>query len=413
MSVKSRARVFIDSQEFLAYLIGLIFATLLIGYAPSSIALGIFIFFGLRHSVISKNKQKLHLKLLLPIGLYALFICTLMWTTDHAQTSKGLSRTISLFFVPVVFNLIPKFTLKSYNLILRIFTGANLLIGLFFLTSASIRYLKTNSLSVFTYHELVSDLELNAIYVSVTFVVSFFYILSKKNKTTLDIVIVVFFGVLITLLSSKLILSVLLLGSFFYLLRFKVNKVKLTLIILIGALIAGLAAIKPLERIMFEKETNITEVWVKKEFGPVYLWTGTSIRLLQLRILKEQLEEEAILWKGFGLFASKDNIRKRHLEFETYPGFHAYNYHNQYAQILSETGIIGLLILLAIIGALFTTAFNSKNFLIIMFSVTSAFVFLTESLLWRQTGLFLFILLYCLFNRTMLENINHKANNAI
>lgn len=404
MSVKRNIKSFINSQEFLAYLLALVLSMLFIGYAPSSIAMGIFVFFALRYSIINRQKQTIDYSLLLPIALYVLFSLTIFWTVNKDQTLKGLERTILLFTLPIVFNLIPKFTIKSFNLILKIFTSANILFGIFFLISATFRYFKFSSLSVFTYHDLVSDLELNAIYVSVTFAISLFYLLAKKEKTVYDILTIVFFIILLILLSSKIILFILFLGFIVYVFSHKVNKLKLIFAILIGIVIIGLASQKSLERVLFEKETDIKEVWTKNEFGPVYLWTGTSIRLLQLRILKDQIEEERIFWKGFGLFASKDNLKKRHLEFKTYPGFHSYNYHNQYAQIFSETGVFGLSLLLGMLVVLFTVALNSKNFLIIMFSFTITFVFLTESLLWRQTGLFLFIIMYCLFNRTLIEN---------
>lgn len=410
MSVKRKIKDFINSQEFLAYLIALVLSTLFIGYAPSSIAMGIFIFFAVRHSIIHKNKQKTDYRLLLPIVLYVLFSFTLFWTVNNDQTQKGLSRTLLLFIIPIAFNLIPKFTLKLFNLILKIFTGANILFGICFLISGVVRYFKFHSLSVFTYHELVSDLELNAIYVSVSFAISLFYLLSKKAKPIQDVLKIVFFIILLILLSSKTILFVLLLGFFVYVFSFKVNKSKLVFVIIIGIIIVGFLSKNSLERFLFEKETKVTEVLTKQEFGQVYLWTGTSIRLLQLRILKEQLQEEAIFWKGFGLFASKDNIKKRHLELNTYPGFHIYNYHNQYAQIFSETGIFGLLLLVCMLGVLFAGALNSNSFLFIMFSFTITFVFFTESLLWRQTGLFLFIVLYCLFNRTVFENKVVKIN---
>jgi O-antigen ligase len=404
MNVISKIKAFLDSREFLGYLIALILSTLLIGFAPSSIAVGVFVFFALRYSIIHKEKQTIDLKLVLPIALYLLFSLTLFWTVDDDQTKKGVDRTVVLLLIPIAFNFVPKFTLKSFNLILRLFTGANVLFGLFFLVSASIRYFRTSSLSAFTYHELVSDLNLNAIYVSVMFAISLFYVLSTKGKKIKDILKIIFFSILIILLSSKTILTVLILGCLVYLFYFKVSKVKLVAVIVIGALIFGFASKKTLERILFEKETKVKEVWTENQFGQVYLWTGTSIRLLQLRILKEQIEEEQIFWKGFGLFASKDNIKKRHQEFNTYPGFHSYNYHNQYAQIFSETGIFGLALLLSMLGVLFVGAINSKNFLFLMFSITATIVFFTESLLWRQSGLFLFIILYCLFNRISLEN---------
>jgi O-antigen ligase len=403
MNVKSKIITFTESQEFLGYLIALILSTLLIGFAPSSIAVGIFVFFAVRYSIIHNQKQKFDFRLLLPVVLYLFFSLTMFWTADEAETRKGIDRTVVFLLIPIAFNFIPRFSLKSVNMILRIFTVVNVLFGLFFLISAGIRFIKSSSFSVFTYHELVSDLELHAIYVSVIFAVSLFYLLSKKVKTIRDFSLIVFFFILIILLSSKTIFAVFVLGFFIFIFSHKINKTKLIAALLIGATIVGFASKKTFERLLFEKETKVEEVWTQKEFGQIYLWTGTSIRLLQLRILKEQIKEEGIFWKGFGLFASKDNIKKRHLEFNTYPGFHSYNYHNQYAQTLSETGILGLLLLLSMLVVLFVNAFKSKSYLFIMFSITIAFIFFTESLLYRQTGLFLFIILYCLFNRTSFE----------
>ena len=154
----------------------------------------------------------------------------------------------------------------------------------------------------------------------------------------------------------------------------------------------------------FEKHTKFNEVLEKEEFGKVYYWTGSSIRLFQLRILKEQIEEENIILKGFGLFASKQNLEQRHKNYDTYFKFHYYNYHNQYAQTLSETGVLGLVILLSILICVWIRGIKSKNFLIIMFSLMMSFVFFTESVLWRQRGLFLFIIFYCLLIKTSSQN---------
>lgn len=401
MNVKSKIIRFINSQEFLAYLIALILSTLFIGYAPSSIAMGIFVFFALRYAIIHKYRPKIDFKLVLPMVLYILFALTLFWTVNESFTMMGLSSTIALFLIPFVFNIIPRFSLKLFNLILEIFTGANLIFGLFFLIWGCIRYFNLYSLSVFTYHELVSVFDLNAIYVSLIFSISLFYLLSKKDKTRIEDLKIIFLSFLVLLLSSKIILFVLVLGFLIYNISHQVNKDKLIVGFAIAILIAGIATRKSVERILFEKQTSFEEVFTKNEFGQVYLWTGTSIRLLQLRILKDQIKEESIFWKGFGLFASRDNLIKRHIQFDTYYKYHKYHYHNQYAQILSETGIVGLLLLLGMLGVLVTGALKSKNFLFIMFSITIIFVFFTESLLVRQIGLFIFILLYCLFNRTI------------
>ena len=134
------------------------------------------------------------------------------------------------------------------------------------------------------------------------------------------------------------------------------------------------------------------------------------MRLLQLRILYEQIVEESIFWNGFGLYASRENLKKRHLKFDTYHGYHTKNYHNQYAQIFSETGIFGLSLLVLILLINFMKALKLKSFLFLSFAITIPILFFSESFLWVHRGIIFFILLYCLFNRTAFENLNSKAN---
>lgn len=412
MNVINKIRPFLNSTEFLAYLIALVLSTLFIGYAPSSIALGLFVLFSVRHKILNWGDGKLNLALLLPISLYLLFILTWFWTVDKSLTKIGLQRTACLFLVPFAFTIIPKITLKNLQLILNIFTWSNVFFGCFFLIDASINFFNTHSFNSFTYHNLVSVLDLNAIYVSLIFSISLFYLISKSNKSIKDKLLILFFFILLLLLSSKMILLILLIGVFFYIYKnrnIKFYSIKLLSVIVILFIIIGLSSITLTKRILVEKETNINEIITKKEFGNIYPWTGSSIRLLQLRILKEQIVEETIFWRGFGLFASRQNVKKRHQEFGTYYTFHNYNYHNQYAQILSETGVFGLILLLAMILIAMIKAIRTNNFLFIMFCVTTTMMFFTESLLWRQQGLFVFIIFYCLISSSTL---NKKSLNT-
>lgn len=169
-------------------------------------------------------------------------------------------------------------------------------------------------------------------------------------------------------------------------------------IVILLTLVFTLKPIK--QRYIDETKTNISEILESDTFGQAYIWTGTSIRLLQLRILTDQIKEEAIALKGFGLFASRENLRDRHIGYKTYYGFHKYNYHNQYAQMIAELGVVGLLILLLVLGFNLQNALKSKNVLFAFFAVYMILIFVTESMLWRQRGLFFFVILYCLFNRT-------------
>ena len=130
------------------------------------------------------------------------------------------------------------------------------------------------------------------------------------------------------------------------------------------------------------------------------MWTGTSFRLFQLRLLKEQIEEDNIFWKGFGLFASRVDLEKKHKSYNTYKGFYTYNYHNQYAQIMAESGIIGFLILIIFLFLNFKNAYLSLNYTFIYISFILIVTFFTESFLWVQRGLIFTTIFTSLFNRT-------------
>ena len=399
MHVLNRIKAGINSIEFLMYLLAISLSTLLLGYAASGVVLGVFVVFSVRYALINKIKIQVDYALIIPIILYLLFIASLSWSVDKSQTLKGLERTVALILVPLVFLVLPKIALKDYRIVLKFFTIFNVFLGIFFLITAAFNFIKTKSLSALTYHELVSVFELSAIYVAIIFSVSLFYLLSLKKRTARQNGMLIFFLVFVFLLSSKTILFVLCIAAVLYLLRQKaalINKKKIAILTILALIIVGISSITLYERFLFEKQSKFSEVLEKETFGKVYYWTGSSIRLMQLRILKEQLEEESIIFNGFGLFASRKNLDERHEKFDTYFKFHHYNYHNQYAQMLSELGIFGLLLLLMMLISIWLRALKTKNFFFLMFGIMMTFIFFTESVLWRQRGLFLFIIIYAL-----------------
>lgn len=388
-----------NTVNFLLLLLGVSLSTLLLGYAISGIFLGAFVVFAVRYHYKFKNKIKFSIPLLVPILLYFLCLLSYFWSVEKDQTLKGIQRMIVLILVPLAFMLLPNISKKKLSSVLKYFTISNAFLGGVFIISSLAVFLETKDVSAFTYHNLVSIFELNAIYVSVIFALSFFYLLSLENTRLWQKGLIVFFLIFLFLLSSKTIMLVLGLSFIVYFFSRKgshFNKRRFIIGSLFFSLIMGITAVTVYERFVFEKNSKLSEVWNKEEFGKVYLWTGSSIRLLQARIFKEQIKEESIFLSGFGLFASKENIIKRHLEFNTYPEFHNYNYHNQYIQIFSETGVFGFILLLLMIFFTLRKAYKNNDFFFIMFGITIAFVCITESYLWRQRGLFIFIIFYCL-----------------
>lgn len=412
MSVVSKILLIINHTNFFAYLLGLTLSTVLVGYAPSSIFLGIFVFFTIRYKVLNKPKFRISKLLLLPLGFYLICCLSFFWTVDYEQTLKGIGRLSVFLILPICLSSIPKLNNKSLQIIFNCFTVSNLLLGFFFLLVAAINYFKERTLMVFTYHDLVSILDLNAIYVSVFFTISYFYLQSKLDKSLSDYLKLIFLGLLIILLSSKAVIFTLILGNLIYVIvRGRKLNLKKSKILAVGVVITIFFAFVSrgiFERVLVETKTNLEEVIYKEKFNRVYPWTGTSIRILQLRNLKRQIEEDNIFWSGFGLYASRENLKKRHLAFNTYYGYHDYNYHNMYAQALSELGIFGLIVLVSMLGFGIRKAIKIKSFFMFMFFFIMAVVFFTESFLWVHRGVFLFVILITIFLRYDISSLELK-----
>ena len=112
----------------------------------------------------------------------------------------------------------------------------------------------------------------------------------------------------------------------------------------------------------------------------------------------EIFQEEPVFWEGLGLNASLGKLKEKELKYNLYPGYGTFNFHNQYVQNFAELGFIGFLLLVVILFLNIKKAIHNKDFIHISFGILMISLFLTESFLWRQTGVLYFIIFYCLFN---------------
>ena len=155
MIALEKIKIYLNSFEFLMSLLGASLSLLLIGYAPSSITLGIFCVMTFRYFIIKKTKVKFDIALFLPFILYLFLSLSYFWSVNQEQTTKGLGRMIILLLLPIAFTLIPKISLKDYRFIFRIFVLTNFALGVFFLLIALYKFICTGLISVFTYHNFV------------------------------------------------------------------------------------------------------------------------------------------------------------------------------------------------------------------------------------------------------------------
>jgi O-antigen ligase len=422
----------IKENGVLTYLLAAILITIPLKYAFSSIATIVFVLasFFLRNKIkFSFNKS-----IVLPALFYILMVLSLLWTKDTALTTGGLKKEIAFLFLPLTFLFVSDLQKITKHHIIKLFSYSMVIYSIYYLLKATFRFLDSGQLAVFFYHELVTQ-DLNAIYVSVFASLAVFYFVSLKEKGPLQKMALAILVGIVFLLSSKSIITIdFLLIVFYYSFFSNVPKsVKIsTIIAVFSFLFFSLFFVKEVkERFLLEYETafvdntinenignenekvyniSLKQAWCNTEFQQNHFFPGTALRIYQLRIFKEMLQENPILFTGFGLEASQEKIREKAKQYNLYPGYGDFNFHNQYIQTFSELGLIGLLILMAMLFLNLKNAWQNKDFLHITFAVTMIILFLTESFFCRQRGVLFFVTLYCIFNSTVVTKKERVKN---
>ena len=408
----------------LSFLLAAILISIPLKYAFSSITTIVFIVVSFSSSKLQFSFNK---KLLLPVVFYFLMLASLLWTEDTVLTTKGLQKEVAFLFIPVAFLFVSGLKNINRDYIIRLYSISMVFYAFYYFIKAVFRYVESKNISVFFYHELVTQ-DLNAIYVSVFASLAIFYFISLKEKRAIDKFALLVLVGLVFLLSSKSIITIDFLlivcyYSFFSEIPKSVKATTITTIVLF--LVCSLTFVKEVkERFLLEYETafvdntlnntiggdegkvyNISwrQAWQNESFEPNQFFPGAALRIYQIRIFVEMLQQDGILFTGVGLEASQDKIREKTKAYGLYPGYGEFNFHNQYIQTFCELGLLGFLIVCLMLFLNIKKACKNKDFLHIAFAVTMIILFLTESFFCRQRGVLFFVVLYCIFNTTVSE----------
>jgi len=408
------------------YLLATVLITIPLEYAFGSIAS--FLFLALSFSSFHKFNRPFNKLLLLPILLFLLMVLSISWTENIHLSTNGLQKELLFFFTPLAFLYIPQLSRESVFKVFRIYSFAMVLFAFFYIVKAIYRYVLSGNIGVFFYHELVT-LELNAIYVSVFSSFALFYFISIKKKSFIERYSTIILGVLVFLLSSKSIIFIDFLLLIYYYIYFSEtkNSIKFITIATVSTFMIFSFVFVPniKERFLIEYETafvdntinkkignekelvynvSLKQAWNNTQFKQNNFFPGTALRVFQTRIFIEMLQEQPILFTGFGLDSTQEKIREKAKQYNLYYGYGDFNFHNQYVQMFAELGIFGFILLIIMLFVNIRKAIKNKNFLHIVFSVTMIILFLTESFFCRQRGVVFFITLYCMFNTLEADN---------
>lgn len=402
------------------YLLALILITLPLNFAFSSISIITFILFIILN--FEKRKFSINKSLFLPIALYLLMLSSLSWTLDLNATISGLKKTVVFLLIPLAFLFIPRLSKIQIFKILRIFSFSMVFYAVYFFLKAIFKFFITQNPDVFFFHELVS-LDLNAIYMAAFASLALFYFVQIENKKSIEILSMLTLLLFIFLLSSRSIFFIdLLLITFYYIFYSKTHEgIKVvTVFAFFIFLVISLASSREIkDRLLSKSETalvdnilnknisakeeldnNITieEAWNKQDFQQNNFFPGTALRVFQVRVFKEMLNEQNIFFTGFGLEASQPQIERKVEEHQLDLGYKIFNFHNQYIQTFAELGIFGFLIFVTMLLINLKNAIYNRSFLHLVFALTMIILLLTESMFCRQRGIIFFVVLYCIFN---------------
>ena len=369
-------------------------------------------------------------------------VLTLIWSIDQKATLSALSKEIPLLLIPLGFFIYKNNTPEQKKKIIEYYSYVIVAFVLYYSARAVIRYFIYQDSRMLFYHGendqdfgLVPKL-LNAIHMSVFVAVAFFYFFTKEIKSKTDHFLSILLFGFILLLSSKNIIIVVLLLSLINIFFFSKSAQKLRLrnLIVFGliiGLIFSMGKIKERFKVEFQTNTDksmsanviegipagvhyvsIKEAWTNPAFTTNDYFNGTAFRVYQFRIFTEFLQENNILFTGFGLNASYPKIKEKAIYYNLYlgdgtgsdTGYQSKNFHNQYVQNFADLGVLGFILLLIMLIVNVKNSIKSKDFVHFAFAFLMISLFLTESFLWRQRGVVFFTIMYCLFNSGIVKS---------
>ncbi|MGC6431436.1 MAG: O-antigen ligase family protein [Jejuia sp.] len=384
---------------------------------PFNFQNGIFIGFVLvivYYKIIFKsNSSRIRIYHLLSYLIYLLIITSVLWSTNKIISIEiGFLRFINFVLIPSVF-LIWDRSKVSIQRILIVFSCFVTFWALFFITNGVYHWLTQGSIGKLLHHELVGIFDLNRIYVSVMVFISILYLI--LNIKVLGKVLKIFLVIqtfFLFLLSSKLLI---ILGVLSIVLVYAIKiKKALKILVLAGVLAISFVIVSSLNngKLITELKPNLQQTFYSKKLGQLYYANGINLRMLYIRFYIELVKEDRVdFFLGSGVGTSQIMLNRKIDEYDMWRGYKEFNYHNQYIQGLSEMGFLYPLILISFLVLGIRKFFLDKNYFGIGIVFMFTLLFLSESFLYRQRGIYLFLLIYFLLIDTKFDHSHNK--NAI
>lgn len=355
------------------------------------------------------------------------FLCTVyfIWQAIQIGNSDHISLAIKEFERKSSFLLLPllwiplgiQFKNKITLFFNKFFPFTAAFLCLILVSQGLMEYEASDKISNLFYHNLVQSINANAIYLSCFLTISLLVLLNNngqiKNLSKI-ILILVHLGT-IYLLASKMYWVITLLLLVYQ--TIKSHKKTAQYLILSLIVLAGIAISQTGEiHKRFQKIIETPLILEVNEISEGTQFTGVNLRVyLSQKGIEIATRDLKTLFFGVGIGDAQSILNQKMKSDNLYlgtperkdTGFLNYNFHNQYIQTLTESGFIGLILLINLLASLIVFGIKTKNKPLVILNLIFSIAFISESYLNRYMG----ILMFLAFNSILLvqsycENLN-------
>lgn len=380
--------------------------------AVSSIVIGLMIVAGLlMNSAGLKNvlRERNWTFFFFAIILFLLLqVLAFLFTEYYQQSWSNIRVKSGLLMVPLAFAVTSSYIRSADKLFFQyclVLAAASLYCLIY-----NVLTLGTNSkLSVLFYHELVAPIGQHAVYFSILVLIAIFYLTEKISfktrlkEVTLDWFLLIFFSILLLLLSSKFVIGIWVLGVICYLITF-FNAKRVAMVIFSVIIIAGIAAVSftknPVQARFADIFKGELSVVTQAQFDQADYFNGFQFRLLQWRFVPEMLTQQKAWWLGVSPGDAQVVLNEKYVNMNMYTGdpgrndigYRAYNTHNQFLETTLQNGITGLLVLVLVCYSLAKLVLARRYWLANIVLLTLMTWLFVEAAFETQYGILIFML---------------------
>jgi len=366
-------------------------------------------------------------------GLFLLYAASYLYSEDKPQAQFEITQKLSFVLLPILVGAGLDITRRRFEQILLAFIGGITVVGLACMSRAGYVDLRTGSHEYWFYHQMVSGLDLNAVYMAwyVTFSISALLLFKweyffRERLAILKWIVIALQFIFLILLSSRMLLVIFFVVTLpLYLTNqyhnVRLSKARLSMLLLgILLFIMGVAfTANPVrQRFSDVMHNDFHQSFLSDYHDDPQHFNNLTLRVFVWRVGVENLQAHNLWWKGAGIGDVHALQNRRIADYgirnmsdadHPPPTLYNMNLHNTYLQTILALGIPGLLVFLCLVFSpfFFLSKSSDKRTWIIFHFAACAFM-LQESIFQTQAG----IVFYAFFSVIFWQAVHKKRTEA-